>query len=571
MERQGQVGRPAAARSCRRSGSRSRRRWRSSCRRASSRATRTSTSRTSRRRSRSSARRCRTPSASTSRGRWTTSRSAGVDPAFNRHVEDLTKAWAERRVVRFRYQPARYDGTDREPRTPRSRRTSSSRRSQTHALYLIGFDQDRRRDAHVQGGADRGPGGHAADVRGARSRRARAAAAGVGHHRGPAGRPRSCCASTLGRGAGSRRRPGTRASAVDEGCPTARSSGARRVAGHDRDPALDPSMGRRRRGARAGGAAGRRRRDASHEQPPATAPVRRGWTRSGRLTPHLWAPGARRSPDAREDPVSGTADARPVPRAPSCRAPRLPLLLAAPLAVATLLGVAAPASATPRRTMEHADPGLDQRGPRRPRASCRTAGIAGSTSSPAGAPPDGARPILSHSRRRRERRRASSGGRRSSPTSWYGEAHGHDRATAGREQGRSQSVLDAWKASAPHRALIMSTTATTTSGIGRRRARATGRSGPRSCSPTRPTTPGAGSRNVSRRPSPARRSPTRGAVRDVRLQRRTSGLRSFDVQYRVRRPHVEHDPERHLDLRSPWRPRTRPLVRVPCPGGRPSR
>ena len=66
--------------------------------------------------------------------------------------------------------------------------------------------------------------------------------------------------------------------------PTARSSGGRRVAGHDRDPALDPVVGRRRRGPRAGRAAGRRGRHARPAPRPATAggrprdapPVRRG-------------------------------------------------------------------------------------------------------------------------------------------------------------------------------------------------------------------------------------------------------------------------------------------------------
>jgi len=41
--------------------------------------------------------------------------SRDVDPAFNRLVEDLTKAWAERRVVVFEYLPAPY-GEGREPR-----------------------------------------------------------------------------------------------------------------------------------------------------------------------------------------------------------------------------------------------------------------------------------------------------------------------------------------------------------------------------------------------------------------------------------------------------------------------
>ena len=51
-----------------------------------------------------------------------------VDQAFNRHVEDLTRAWAERRVVRFRYLPAPYGG-EREPAGARSAHTWWSRRS----------------------------------------------------------------------------------------------------------------------------------------------------------------------------------------------------------------------------------------------------------------------------------------------------------------------------------------------------------------------------------------------------------------------------------------------------------
>jgi predicted DNA-binding transcriptional regulator YafY len=66
-----------------------------------------------------------------------------VDDAFNRHVEDLTRAWAERRVVRFRYAPARYDGTEREPRWAEVRPYLLEPSLATHALYLIGFDETR--------------------------------------------------------------------------------------------------------------------------------------------------------------------------------------------------------------------------------------------------------------------------------------------------------------------------------------------------------------------------------------------------------------------------------------------
>jgi proteasome accessory factor B len=66
-----------------------------------------------------------------------------VDDAFNRHVEDLTRAWAERRVVRFRYAPARYGGTDREPRWAEVRPYLLEPSLATHALYLIGHDETR--------------------------------------------------------------------------------------------------------------------------------------------------------------------------------------------------------------------------------------------------------------------------------------------------------------------------------------------------------------------------------------------------------------------------------------------
>jgi predicted DNA-binding transcriptional regulator YafY len=66
-----------------------------------------------------------------------------VDPDFNRHVTDLTRAWAERRVVRFRYQPARYDGTEREARVAEVEPYLLEPSLATHALYLIGLDRTR--------------------------------------------------------------------------------------------------------------------------------------------------------------------------------------------------------------------------------------------------------------------------------------------------------------------------------------------------------------------------------------------------------------------------------------------
>jgi proteasome accessory factor B len=64
-----------------------------------------------------------------------------TDETFNRHVADLTKAWAERRVVSFRYQPARYDGADPAPRIAEVEPYLLEPSLATHALYLIGLDR----------------------------------------------------------------------------------------------------------------------------------------------------------------------------------------------------------------------------------------------------------------------------------------------------------------------------------------------------------------------------------------------------------------------------------------------
>lgn len=66
-----------------------------------------------------------------------------VVDGFNRHVEDLTRAWAERRVVRFRYAPAAYDGGGREPSWREVRPYLLEPSLATHALYLIGHDENR--------------------------------------------------------------------------------------------------------------------------------------------------------------------------------------------------------------------------------------------------------------------------------------------------------------------------------------------------------------------------------------------------------------------------------------------
>ncbi len=68
--------------------------------------------------------------------------SRNVDPAFNRRVGDLTTAWADRRVVQFVYLPAPY-GQVRDPRPATVRPYLLEPSLQTHALYLIGWDEDR--------------------------------------------------------------------------------------------------------------------------------------------------------------------------------------------------------------------------------------------------------------------------------------------------------------------------------------------------------------------------------------------------------------------------------------------
>jgi proteasome accessory factor B len=65
-----------------------------------------------------------------------------TDERFSRHVHLLTKAWAERRIVSLDYEPARY-GPGSTPRTARVRPYLIEPSLQTHALYLVGFDETR--------------------------------------------------------------------------------------------------------------------------------------------------------------------------------------------------------------------------------------------------------------------------------------------------------------------------------------------------------------------------------------------------------------------------------------------
>ena len=209
-----------------------------------------------------------------------------VDPAFNRHVEDLTRAWADRRVVAFEYLPAPY-GAKRDPRRATVRPYLLEPSLQTHALYLIGFDEDRGamrtfkveriRDLSVLPRTFEAP---EDDV-------VVAAAAGVGHHRGPA------------RHRGGAALPPTVAGARDGGdvapeparrrsSRTGRSSGARRSRAPSRSGsgscpgAATWRCWRRRR-------CGRTWRDAPAARPPSTGRLTAGHSardlRAGRGTP----------------------------------------------------------------------------------------------------------------------------------------------------------------------------------------------------------------------------------------------------------------------------------------------
>ena len=64
------------------------------------------------------------------------------DERFSDHVETLTRAWAERRVVTIDYEPAKY-GPQSTRRTATVRPYLIEPSLQTHALYLIGFDEEK--------------------------------------------------------------------------------------------------------------------------------------------------------------------------------------------------------------------------------------------------------------------------------------------------------------------------------------------------------------------------------------------------------------------------------------------
>jgi len=65
-----------------------------------------------------------------------------TDDVFSHHVHLLTQAWAERRIVSLDYEPANY-APGAAPRTARVRPWLIEPSLQTHALYLIGWDETR--------------------------------------------------------------------------------------------------------------------------------------------------------------------------------------------------------------------------------------------------------------------------------------------------------------------------------------------------------------------------------------------------------------------------------------------
>ncbi|MCI0583207.1 MAG: WYL domain-containing protein, partial [Chloroflexi bacterium] len=65
------------------------------------------------------------------------------DPAFVDHVHALTRAWAERRVVEIDYLPAGYEGRRRQGERRTIRPWLIEPSTETHALYLIGWDEGR--------------------------------------------------------------------------------------------------------------------------------------------------------------------------------------------------------------------------------------------------------------------------------------------------------------------------------------------------------------------------------------------------------------------------------------------
>jgi predicted DNA-binding transcriptional regulator YafY len=68
---------------------------------------------------------------------------APLDAGFIEHVRQLTRAWADRRVVDIEYEGAAYEGRPGERSRRMVRPLLIEPSLQTHALYLIGWDEDR--------------------------------------------------------------------------------------------------------------------------------------------------------------------------------------------------------------------------------------------------------------------------------------------------------------------------------------------------------------------------------------------------------------------------------------------
>ena len=175
------------------------------------------------------------------------------DERFRRHVHLLTRAWSERRVVSLDYDPPRHSryGAVGERRRAVVRPYLIEPSLQTHALYLIGWDETRDglRTFKIERILDAAL---TPNVRPARGRDRGLAPAGVGHHRGPVGGGGRAALRPHG---GRTRRGGDLA---PDAAGRARAGWLPRLAGDgqrdDRDPAVDPLVGRRGRGAGAGGA-----------------------------------------------------------------------------------------------------------------------------------------------------------------------------------------------------------------------------------------------------------------------------------------------------------------------------
>ena len=200
------------------------------------------------------------------------------DERFSANVRLLTRAWAERRVVTIDYEPARYE-SGAVPRRATVRPFLLEPSLQTHALYLIGFDEERGalrtfKIERIRSAALTPRTFEPPDP--AATTSALRAAWDIIADQEPVeivlrfvpGRRRTCPRGDLAPDADAGRR-GRRLAAL-----------ARDGVRDDRDPAVDPVVGRRGRGHRTGLVARRRGRHA-----PAGARAlrsRRGWGDDGR-------------------------------------------------------------------------------------------------------------------------------------------------------------------------------------------------------------------------------------------------------------------------------------------------